>query len=108
MLKVVAVSDANPKNSPQAAAVRGLQPIPLCLRQKPRLTTIDEVWNDERVKNFHLGLHQEVVIAPHMGELCKSNQPTHTANINLFLQAGMGVDDASQILEKPTSCTKPL
>jgi hypothetical protein len=40
--------------------------------------------------------------------LCKSAQPTHIVNINLFLQAGLGVDDASQILERPTSCIEPL
>lgn len=40
MLKVVAISDADPQNTPQAAAIRGLQPIPLCLRQRPRLTIV--------------------------------------------------------------------
>jgi hypothetical protein len=58
------------------------------------------VQNDKRAKNLHLGLHQKVPIPPHMGELHKSAQPTRMANINFFLQAGLGIDDASQILEK--------
>ncbi len=97
MFKVVAVSDVDPQNPPQTTFVRDLQPIPLCLHQKPRFTTIDEMRNNKRAKNLHLGLHQEVVIPPHMGELHKSAQPTHMANINLLLQACLGIDNASQI-----------
>jgi hypothetical protein len=58
------------------------------------------MWNDKRTKNLHLGLHREVAILPHMGELHKSTQPVRMASINLLLQVGLGVDNASQILEK--------
>ncbi len=98
MFKVVVVNNVDPQNPPQTAFVCGLQPIPLCLHQKPRFTTIDEMRNNERAKNLHLGLHWKVTIPPHMGELHKSAQPTHTTSINLLLQAGLGVNDASQIL----------
>ncbi len=57
MFKVVAVNDADPQDPPQVAVVRGLHPVPLWLRQKPRLITIDEVQNDKKTKNLHLGLH---------------------------------------------------
>jgi hypothetical protein len=56
--------------------------------------------NNKKAKNLHLGLHREVAIPPHMGELCENAQPTHMANINLLLQVGLGVDDASQIPKK--------
>jgi hypothetical protein len=58
------------------------------------------MWNGKKTKNLHLGLHRKVAIPPHMGELGKNAQPTCMANINLLLQASMGVDDASQILER--------
>jgi hypothetical protein len=67
MLKVVAVNNADPQNLLQAVAIHSLQPIPLCLRQRPCLTTIDKVRNDKRAKNLHLGFHQKVAIPTHMG-----------------------------------------
>jgi hypothetical protein len=100
MLKVVAVNNADPQNPLQAVAIHVLQPIPLCLRQRPYLTTIDKVRNDKRAKNLHLGLHQKVAIPTYMGELHKNTQPMRTTNIKLFLQASQGVDNASQILER--------
>jgi hypothetical protein len=96
----VAVNDADPQNPPQGTTVRGPHHVPLCLHQRPRFITVNEVRNDKRVKNLHLGLHREVAIPPHMGELHKSAQPTRTTSINLLLQARLGVDDASQILER--------
>jgi hypothetical protein len=66
---------------------------------RPRLFTVDKVQSNKRVKNLRLGLHREVAIARHMGQLCKRAQPTRTTNINLLLQASLGIDDASQILE---------
>jgi hypothetical protein len=56
MLKVVVVIDANPQNSPQAVIIGGLQLVPLCLCQRPRLITVDKVWNDEKAINLHLSL----------------------------------------------------
>jgi hypothetical protein len=53
---------------------------------------VKEVRNDKRAKNLHLDLHREVAIPPHMG--------TCMASINLLLQVGLKVDNASQILEK--------
>ncbi len=100
MLKAMVVSDADPQNPFQAPIVRGFQPVALCLCQRPHLTTIDEVWNDKRAKNLHLGLHQKVAIPPHLKELCKNAQPTCMASINLLLQASLGDDDASHIFEK--------
>jgi hypothetical protein len=61
---------------------------------------VKEVRNDKRAKNLHLDLHREVAIPPHMGKLHKSTQPTCMASINLLLQVGLKVDNASQILEK--------
>jgi hypothetical protein len=55
------------------------------------------VWNDKRAKNLILGLHQEVVIPPHMGEVGKNTQPMVSINL---VQVGLGVDDASQIFER--------
>jgi hypothetical protein len=100
MLMAVATSNASPQNPPQAVTVHGLHPIPLCLRQRPRLTTINEMQKDKIAKNLHIGRHRKVAIPPHMGKLHKSAQPTRIVNINLLLQVGMGVDNASQILEK--------
>jgi hypothetical protein len=56
--------------------------------------------NDKKVKNLHLGLHQEVAIPPRMGKLRKNAHLACTTNINLLLQAGLGVNDASQIFER--------
>ncbi len=100
MLKVVAVNDVDPQNPPQAAVLCSLQPVPLCMCQRPCLIIVNEIWNDKRATNLHLGLHRKVAIPQHMGKLHKSAQPMRMMNINLLLQASMGVDNASQIHER--------
>jgi hypothetical protein len=74
MLKVVAISDVDPQNPPQAIVVHSFQHAPMCLCQRPHLITVDKIQNDKKAKNFHLGMHQEVAIPPHMGELRNPNK----------------------------------
>jgi len=100
MLKVVAVNDVDPQNPPKVVVLCGLQPVPLCMCQRPHLIIVNEMRNDKRATNLHLGLHRKVAIPPHMGKLHKSAQPMRMTSINLLLQAGMGVDNASQIHER--------
>ncbi len=54
---------------------------------------------NERVKNLDLGWHREVAVAPDVGKLGKSAQPASPVNVDLLLQAGLGVDNAPQVLE---------
>jgi hypothetical protein len=100
MLKVVAVNDVDPQNPPKAAVLCGLQPVPLCMCQRPCLIIVNKMRNDKRATNLHLGLHRKVAIPPQMGKLHKSAKPMPMTSINLLLQAGMGVDNASQIHER--------